>query len=536
MTDFIFNQVSYPILTITVFMPMVGVFLLLFMKDDRAVRWTALGTSVATLIVSMPVLCQFDTTTYKMQFAEHHQWIPSVGINYTLGVDGISVIFIFLTTLLTVLSILCSWEAISKRVKEFMIALLVLETGMLGTFVALDFFLFYLFWESMLIPMYIIIGVWGGARKLYAAMKFFLYTLAGSVLMLIAILALYFAGGQTFDVLTLQKVKFAADMQFWCFWAFFVAFAIKVPMFPFHTWLPDAHVEAPTAGSVILAGILLKMGAYGFLRFSLPMLPEATMNAIPVIMWLSVIGIIYGALVALVQPDMKKLIAYSSVSHMGFVTLGIFALTPQGLEGAILQMVNHGIVTGALFLCVGIVYDRMHTRQIADYGGVVKKMPAYAALFLLFTMASIGLPGTNGFVGEFLCLLGAFLKFKFFAVLATTGIILGAAYMLWLYQRVIFGEITNHHVEEMKDLSGREWLVLIPLVVLTLWIGVNPGPWLDVMHESVKHLVEHVNHAPAAATAVADQLNHAPAAAAAVADQVNHAPAAAAAVADVVAH
>lgn len=503
MNEFIFNTMPYPILSLTVFLPLVGAFILLFMKDDRAARWITLVTTVITFLISMPLLCDFNLKTHKMQFVEKHDWIPSMGISYTLGVDGISVIFIFLTTLLTILSVLCSWESISKRVKEFMIAMLVLETGMLGTFVALDFFLFYLFWESMLIPMYLIIGVWGGPRKLYAAMKFFLYTLVGSVLMLIAILALYLNGGHTFDIVTLQNVKFAADLQFWCFWAFFAAFAVKVPMFPFHTWLPDAHVEAPTAGSVILAGILLKMGAYGFLRFSLPMLPEATMAAIPIIFWLSVIGIIYGALVALVQPDMKKLIAYSSVSHMGFVTLGIFALNPQGMEGAILQMVNHGIVTGALFLSIGIVYDRMHTRLISDYGGVVKRMPVYAAMFMVFTMASIGLPGTNGFVGEFLCLLGAFLSDKFFAVLATTGIVLGAAYMLWLYQRVIFGPITNHHVEEMTDLSAREWVVLTPLVILTFWIGVYPNPFLGIMHESVSHLIAQVNHTLPAATAAA---------------------------------
>jgi NADH-quinone oxidoreductase subunit M len=434
----------------------------------------------------------FDKTTYKMQFAEKHTWISDWNVNYFLGVDGISVLFVLLSTLTAILCVLISWNSIKTKVKEFYVAILLTTSFMIGVFCSLDFFLFYIFWEAMLIPMFLIIGVWGGPNRIYAAIKFFLYTLVGSLLMLVGIIVLYFYAGKTFNILDLMTRTYPYTMQLWLFWAFFAAFAVKVPMWPVHTWLPDAHTEAPTAGSVILAAVLIKMGAYGFLRFSLPLLPEASKAMTPIMMTLSVIGIIYGAVICLAQTDLKRLIAYSSVSHMGFVTLGIFALNTQGLEGGILQMLNHGVVTGALFLSVGIVYDRTHTRKIADYGGLASTMPIYAAFFMVFTLASIGLPATNGFIGEFLILLGGFTANKLAGVLASTGIIIGAWYMLWLYQRIFFMDI-NQKVIGLPDLDIRESLTLIPMLLLVFWIGVYPNSFLGFMHASVQHLIERLN-------------------------------------------
>jgi NADH-quinone oxidoreductase subunit M len=425
-----------------------------------------------------------------MQFVEKHDWIPSWGINYFIGIDGISILFLFLTTILSVLCVLVSWKAIENKVKEFHIAILTMEAGMLGVFVALDFFLFYIFWEAMLIPMFLLIGVWGGQNRVYAAIKFFLYTLVGSVLMLVGIVVLYFAGGHTLNILTLSSVHYPFQLQFWLFLAFFAAFAVKVPMFPVHTWLPDAHTEAPTAGSVILAGVLIKMGAYGFLRFSMPMLPDATQFFTGPVLILSIIAIIYGALICFAQKDFKRLIAYSSVSHMGFVTLGLFALNTQGIEGGILQMVNHGIITGAMFLMIGIIYERTHTR-------VIELVPWYAGLFMILTFASVGLPGTNGFIGEFLIIFAAFKAQKIFGVLAASGIILGAGYMLWLYQRVFFQDANPDYEKSGKhpvwDLDLREVITLIPLVIFVFWIGFYPNTFLDYMHASVEHLIQQMN-------------------------------------------
>jgi NADH-quinone oxidoreductase subunit M len=497
MEDIILNQLDYPILTVTVFLPLIGALLILFIRNTNLIRWATLVVTVATFIVALPLLSNFDKTTYKMQFVEKHPWIPSWGINYFVGVDGISLLFIFLTALLSILCVLVSWKAIETKVKEFHIAILIMEAAMIGVFVSLDFFLFYIFWEAMLIPMFLLIGVWGGPQRIYAAIKFFLYTLVGSVLMLVGIVVLYFYGGKTLDILFLSKLRYPFELQCWLFLAFFAAFAVKVPMFPVHTWLPDAHTEAPTAGSVILAGILLKMGAYGFLRFSMPMFPDATKFFIGPIYILSIIAIIYGALVCLAQKDMKRLIAYSSVSHMGFVTLGLFALNPEGVEGGILQMINHGIITGALFLMVGIIYERTHSRMIADYGGFAHVVPWYAGFFMVFTLASIGLPGMNGFIGEFLIILGAFKVKKLLGVLAAIGIILGAAYMLWLYQRVFFERLnpnyqsSGHH--SVWDLNLREVITLVPLVVFIFWIGFYPDTFLSYMHSSVEHLIENVN-------------------------------------------
>jgi NADH-quinone oxidoreductase subunit M len=493
LTGYIMNSMGYPILSLVCFLPLIGaIAIILLGKNDAASKWMALITSGITFLVSIPLVTNFDRATSNMQFVEQKGWIPSWNVNYIVGVDGISVLLVLLTTLLSVICVISSWKAITTKVKEYMIALLLLETGMIGVFIALDLFLFYIFWEAMLIPMFLLIIIWGGPRKMYAGLKFFLYTLAGSVLMLLGIIALYYQGGHTFEIVRLMGRHFPPEFQYWTFLAFFIAFAIKVPMFPFHTWLPDAHVEAPTAGSVILAGVLLKMGTYGFLRFNLPMFPDATMHFTPVILILSVVAIIYGALVAMIQKDLKKLIAYSSVSHMGFVTLGIFAFTRQGMEGGILQMLNHGVTTGALFLCVGIIYERTHTRMIADFGGLTKRLPIYAAFFMIFTLSSLGLPGMNGFIGEFLILLGAFTTERLYAVIGTTGIILGAAYMLWMYQRVMFMELKPKN-EKLIDLSWREAVTLIPLAVFVFWIGIFPNPFLGIMHETVRHLLEQVN-------------------------------------------
>ncbi len=493
MLELLPNQLGYPLLSLLIFVPVIGGLVLFAVRDARAAKWIALGFALAELLLCIPLLSHFDGSTASFQFGETHEWIKAWNINYRLGVDGISVLFVGLTALLTVCSVLVSWTSVSERVREFMVALLFLEAGMIGVFVALDLFLFYIFWEAMLIPMYLLIGVWGGPNRLYAAIKFFLYTLVGSVLMLVAILAVYFNAGNTFDVITIMNHPFGHTFQMLAFAAFFAAFAVKVPMFPFHTWLPDAHVEAPTAGSIILAGILIKMGAYGFLRFSLPFFPDAALAYTPAIMVLSVVAIIYGAYMAFAQKDFKKLIAYSSVSHMGFVTLGIFALNSQGLEGGILQMINHGVSTGALFLAVGVIYERTHTRLIADYGGLASKVPVYATFLLIITLSSIGLPGTNGFVGEFTILLGAFKHKAVYAVIASLGIILGAGYMLWLYQRVIYGKITNPHNEHLKDMNLREVVAALPLVVLVFFIGLYPNAVLGMIHASAENLIRHVN-------------------------------------------
>jgi NADH-quinone oxidoreductase subunit M len=492
----IMNQLSYPILSVLIFLPMLGALLILIMRRswELLAKSIALVTSIATFLLSIPLFTEFDKTTHKMQFAERHSWIPNWNINYFLGVDGISILLVLLSTLTAILCVLISWESITKKVKEFYISILLTTSFMIGVFCSLDFFLFYLFWEAMLIPMFLIIGVWGGPNRVYAAIKFFLYTLVGSVLMLVGIIVLYLYAGKTFNILDLMTKTYPYTMQLWLFWAFFAAFAVKVPMWPVHTWLPDAHTEAPTAGSVILAAILIKMGAYGFLRFSLPLFPEAAKAMTPVMLTLSVIAIIYGAVICLAQTDLKRLIAYSSVSHMGFVTLGIFALNTQGVEGGILQMINHGIVTGALFLSVGIVYDRTHTRKIADYGGLATVMPFYASFFMVFTLAAVGLPATNGFIGEFLILLGGFTKSKLAGVLASTGIIIGAGYMLWLYQRIFFMEV-NPKVAGLPDMDIRESITLIPLLILVLWIGVYPNAFLGFMHASVAHLLERVSSA-----------------------------------------
>jgi NADH-quinone oxidoreductase subunit M len=490
---------DWPILSLVTFLPLVGAaFILLVRGDDvvvaRNARMVALWTSLITFVLSLYLWAYFDTSNPGFQFVEQRDWMTPFGITYHMGVDGISMLFVLLSTLLTPLCILASWESVEKRVKEYMVAFLVLETLMIGTFAALDLVLFYVFFEAVLIPMFLIIGIWGGGRRVYSAFKFFLYTLAGSVLMLIAILAMYFEA-ETTDIPTLLTYGFDPVMQKWLWLAFFASFAVKMPMWPVHTWLPDAHVDAPTAGSVILAGVLLKMGGYGFLRFSLPMFPDASAYFTPLVYVLSVVAIIYTSLVALAQEDMKKLIAYSSVAHMGYVTLGIFTGGVQGVHGALFQMLSHGIVSGALFLCVGVVYDRMHTREIARYGGLVSRMPAYAAVFMVFMLASVGLPGTSGFVGEFLVLMGAFQSNTWAGLFATTGLILGAPYMLYLYRRVIFGEMKRPELRDILDLNKRELATFAPLVALVLWMGIYPKPFLDVFASSVDAVVARYQQA-----------------------------------------
>ena len=500
---------QFPILSLLTFLPLVGALFILTIRGDaevvaRNARNVALWTSMINFLLSLFIWVNFDSSTAKFQFVEESQWMPAFGINYKLGVDGISMFFVLLSTLLTPVCVLASWESIQARIKEYMISFLIMETFMIGMFSALDMVVFYVFFEAVLIPMFVIIGVWGGPRRVYAAFKFFLYTLAGSVLMLLAILAMYFDAGTT-DIPTLMTHRFPAAFQAWMWLAFFASFAVKIPMWPVHTWLPDAHVEAPTAGSVILAAVLLKFGGYGFLRFSLPMFPEASVLFTPLIYTLSIVAVVYTSLVALAQEDMKKLIAYSSVAHMGFVTIGTFTLTVQGIEGAIYQMLSHGVVSAALFLIVGVVYDRMHSRDIATYGGLVHRMPAYALVFMLFMLASVGLPGTAGFIGEFLVLVGAFQVNTWVAALAATGLILGAAYMLYLYRRVIFGVLTKDSLKAIFDMSPREIAVFAPLVVLVIWMGVYPSPFLDVMHASVANLLIQVQAGldVGAATAVA---------------------------------
>ena len=499
-----------PWLSIVTFTPLVGAVLILLLvrgsPEDvaRNARWSALWTSGITFFISLFIWVNFDTSTHAFQFVENAPWMPEYRINYHMGVDGISMFFVLLSTLLTPICIGASWNAIRDKVKEYMVAFLVLETMMVGMFCALDFVAFYIFFEAVLIPMFLIIGVWGGPRRVYAAFKFFLYTLLGSVLMLLAILVAYFQAGTT-DIPTLMAFDFPLNLQYWMWLAFFASFAVKVPMWPVHTWLPDAHVEAPTAGSVILAGVLLKMGGYGFLRFSLPMLPEASEFFTPLVYGLSIIAVIYTSLVALAQEDMKKLIAYSSVAHMAFVTVGIFAGNEQAVAGSIIQMLSHGIVSAALFLCVGVVYDRIHSREIETYGGLVHRMPFYAFVFLLFTLASVGLPGTSGFVGEILVLVGAFKANTWVAALIAVGMVLGAAYMLYLYRRVIFGELTKEHLMKITDLNKREILVFAPLVFIVIWMGVYPAPFLEAIDASVANLVQNYQGALAASadTAIA---------------------------------
>ena len=493
MEDIIFNNLGFPVLTVTTFLPLAGALLILLIRNDVLIRWLALATTAATFMVSLPIYTHFDKTSYKMQFAEIHPWIPAWNINYTVGVDGISVLFIILVTILSILCVSVSWKAIQKKTKEFFVSLLIMETAMIGVFVSLNIFLFYLFWELTLIPMFLLIGVWGGSNRIYATIKFVLFTLAGSVLMLVGIIVLYYAGGKTFDILHLSSASYPPHLQLWLFFAFFSAFAVKMPMFPIHTWLPDAHTEAPTAGSVMLAGVLLKMGAYGFLRFSLPMFPYAVKMLFIPLLALSVTAIIYGAYVTLMQSDMKRLIAYSSVSHMGFVTLGIFTLNQNGIEGGILQMINHGVITGALFLCVGMIYERTHTRMIEDYGGLFKTVPIFVVFFGIFTLAAIGFPGMNAFVGEFLIISGAFKANILIAALSILGIVLGVVYMVWLYYRVALNEINPNTRSQLTDLDLREITTLIPLVVLVFFIGLQPGVLLSYMHVSVEHLIEHVN-------------------------------------------
>jgi NADH-quinone oxidoreductase subunit M len=513
------------ILNTILFTPLVGAILMLFIPRERPDlhRWMGNIFACLGLIVSLPLIWRFDTsiTAPRFQFLVDHAWIPSIGARYTLGIDGLSFLMVMLTTILGAIAVLSSWSAIQKREKEYYILLLLLQTGMLGVFMSLDFVLFYVFWEVMLVPMYFLIGVWGSERRLYAAIKFFLYTLAGSVLMLLAILAIYF-NANTFSIKTILESPtpfFAFELQRWLFWGFFFAFAIKVPMFPFHTWLPDAHTEAPTAGSVILAGVLLKMGTYGFLRFSVPMFPDATNKYRWIMIVLSLIGIIYGALVCMMQKDMKKLIAYSSVSHMGFCTLGIFALTPLGLTGSIIQQVNHGISTGALFLIVGVLYERRHTRLISEFGGLSTPMPNFAAVYLIVTLSSLGMPLLNGFIGEFTILRGVFDVPVFgwkWAAWGVLGVVLGAAYLLWLYQRVMFGNITNPLNEHLPDLNGREWATLLPLVALAFWIGIYPAPLFKVLQVPVDRLMSAVNPGflTSGAAAAPPALNAAPAPAA----------------------
>jgi NADH-quinone oxidoreductase subunit M len=497
----------WPLLSLVTFLPLVGAAFILMARGEEAVvarnaRFIALWTSLIVLALSVALWIEFDPSTARFQFVERANWISLGGftITYHMGIDGISLFFILLSTLLTFLSIVSSWEIIEFRVKEYMIAFLILETLMVGIFCALDFIVFYVFFEGVLVPMFFIIGIWGGRNRIYSAFKFFLYTFLGSVLMLLAVIAVYVQTGSTDIEYALNHISsFSPVLQKWLWLAFFASFAVKVPMWPVHTWLPDAHVEAPTAGSVILAGILLKMGGYGFLRFSLPLFPLASSYFTPLIFTLSAIAVIYTSLVALAQTDMKKLIAYSSIAHMGFVTMGIFAVTQEAVQGAVIQMLSHGLVSGALFLCVGVLYDRLHTHEIARFGGLVERMPAYAFVFMAFTLASIGLPGTSGFVGEFLILLGTFRVSTLECTLAATALFLGPAYMLYLYRRVIFGTITRADLRNILDLSPREKFVFAPLLVLVLWMGIYPSSFLRPIQASVDHIVAQATAATDAA-------------------------------------
>ncbi len=498
----------FPILSVLIFVPLLGAVTLLFVRREHAtyIKGFTLVISLIEFALSIPLYFYFDDKTVGMQFVEKAPWFPEWGITYSLGIDGISLLLILLTTFLTVLCVLCSWRAIETRVKEYYITFLFLETAMIGTLCALDLVLFYIFWELMLIPMYLLIGVWGGPKRIYAAIKFFLFTMAGSVLMLLAIFALYFqfykaTGIYTFDVLQLYNAHVPVNLQYWLFAAFALSFAIKVPMFPVHTWLPDAHTEAPTAGSVILAGVLLKMGTYGFLRFAIPLFPAAAHAAIPIISILALVGIIYGALVSMMQPDLKRLIAFSSVSHLGYVMLGMFAFNMQGMEGSIYQMLNHGISTGGLFLIVGMLYERRHTRMIADFGGLATPMPILAIFFMIVTLSSVALPGTNGFVGEFLILLGAFRANMLYGILATTGVVLGAVYMLWMFQRVMFGEVKKEENRKLIDLGKREVLILCSIVFFIVLMGVYPKMFFKKMDTSVEGYLKFVKERNAYYTA-----------------------------------
>ncbi len=488
---------GFPWLTLIVFFPLAGAVLLALMpaEAERAIKRGAMVLALLEVALSIPLWWRFQPGVAGWQFAESRPWLPALGATYALGVDGISLLLVLLTTVISFLAVLGSWSAVEKRAREFYALLLALEAGMLGTFLARDLLLFYIFWEAMLVPMYLLIGVWGGPRRRYAAIKFFLYTMVGSVLMLASILWLYFyqkgiTGVASFDLDVFYTTPIPPANQTWLFLAFALAFAIKVPMFPFHTWLPDAHVEAPTAGSVILAAVLLKMGTYGFLRFALPLFPVASQRFAPWIAGLAIVGILYGALVSMVQPDLKKLVAYSSVSHLGFCMLGIYAMNPQGMAGSMMQMLNHGVSTGALFLLVGVVYERRHTRMISDFGGLWKPLPVYASVFLVVTLSSIGLPGLNGFVGEFLVLLGAFRADKWWAIWAASGVILSALYMLWMFQRVFFGPVTHPENAKLVDLSTRERLVFAPLLVLIVWMGMTPQPFLDRMQPALDRTLD----------------------------------------------
>ena len=507
------------ILSLILALPLAGSLVVALLPRDsaRTIKVVGLASSILALALSVWVFIELDGTNGGMQFVEKYSWIPSLDVSYHLGIDGISLLLVVLTTFLTPIALLASWESITQRLKGFVSLMLLLEVGTLGVFMALDLFLFYVFWEFMLIPMYFIIGIWGGAERIYAAVKFFLFTMAGSLLMLVAIIwlgayAARTAGSFTTDLLKLYTIAPSIPMgvQSWMFLAFTLSFAIKVPIFPLHTWLPDAHVQAPTAGSVILAGVLLKMGTYGLVRFSLPLFPGATYEFLPYIATLAVIGIIYGALVSMVQPDLKKLVAYSSVSHLGFVVLGIFALTEEGMQGAVIQMVNHGLSTGALFLLVGMIYDRRHTRMIRDFGGLARIMPVFASFFMIVALSSAGLPGLNGFVGEFLILLGSFgsdaLASPWFAILGATGVIFAAVYLLWSYQRVFFGTVENPENQKLKDLTTREWAVLVPVVLFVVWIGFYPSTFLSKSEAASRHLLEQVQSARRGAPAVGEAL------------------------------
>ena len=482
------------LLSLLLILPILGALIIGFMpRNDEWMRRITLAFTLLVFAISLPLWYLFDTSSHEMQFVTRVPWIPAFNINYAVGVDGISVLLVLLTTLITPMCVLCSWKAIDTRVKEYMMAILIMEAMLIGVFVSLDLLLFFIFWEAELIPMFLIIGVWGGQRRVYAALKFFLYTMLGSLPMLVAILALYFTGGETFDIQTLSKGAYSATFQFWVFWAFFLGFAIKVPMFPFHTWLPDAHVEAPTAGSGMLASVMLKLGTYGFLRFSLPITPDASQAYAPIVIILSLIAIIWGSYMALVQTDLKKLVAYSSVGHMGFVTLGIFVFNSEGIEGAILQMINHGITTGAMFLMVGMLYERTHSRLISDCSGLRMTVPIYVTLMAIFSFASFGLPGTNAFVGEFLVLVGTFKYDLMAGGIAIAGVVLTVAYMLWMLQRIVWGESTRKEDVVVGDLNAREIATLAPLLVLVFWIGFNPSPFLDRMRASVAHLVSEIS-------------------------------------------
>jgi NADH-quinone oxidoreductase subunit M len=493
-------NMTYPLLSVLIFLPLAGAIavMLLPRNNPSLIKGLTLVWTIVEFALSLPLFFSFDETTAAMQFTESVSWFPELGISYNLGIDGLSMLLVVLSTFLTVICVLASWEAIKDKVKEYFISFLVLETALVGALCALDMVLFYIFWELMLVPMYLLIGVWGGPRRIYAAIKFFLYTMAGSVLMLLAIMALYFhygaqTGSYTFSLLELYKANLPMGMQYWLFAAFALSFAIKVPMFPFHTWLPDAHTEAPTAGSVILAGVMLKMGTYGFMRFAVPLFPQAALAAAPLISTLAVIGIVYGAVMCIMQSDLKRLIAYSSVSHLGYVMLGLFAFNMQGLEGGIYQMLNHGVSTGGLFLAVGMIYERRHTRMISEFGGLASVMPKFTVFFLIITLSSIALPGTNGFVGEFLILMGAFRNNVTIGVIATSGVVLGAVYMLWMFQRVMYGEIKKEENRKLKDINARETVIFVLIAFFIFFMGLYSQPFFKKMDVSAANYLQFIH-------------------------------------------